>query len=51
MRRLIAERRIAYTKLGKFVRITSTDLDEFISAGRVEALRPGWPVSTSAAQR
>jgi excisionase family DNA binding protein len=37
VRRLIAERRIAYTKLGRHVRIASRDLDAFIRAGRVEA--------------
>jgi excisionase family DNA binding protein len=37
VRRLIAERRIAYTKLGRHVRIDPDDLDGFIAAGRVEA--------------
>jgi excisionase family DNA binding protein len=37
VRRLIAERRIAYTKLGRHVRIAACDLDIFIAAGRVEA--------------
>jgi excisionase family DNA binding protein len=37
VRRLIAERRIAYTKLGRHVRIAAPDLDGFIAAGRVEA--------------
>jgi len=36
VRRLIAERRIAYVKLGRHVRITAHDLDAFIAAGRVE---------------
>ena len=36
VRRLIAERRIAYTKLGRHVRIATRDLDAFIAAGRVE---------------
>lgn len=36
IRRLVAERRIAYTKVGKFVRVASTDLDAFVAAGRVE---------------
>lgn len=36
IRRLIAERRIAFTKLGKHVRIDSTDLDAFIARGRVD---------------
>jgi excisionase family DNA binding protein len=37
VRRLVLERRIAYTKLGRHVRIAASDLDAFISAGRVEA--------------
>jgi excisionase family DNA binding protein len=37
VRRLILERRIAYTKLGRHVRITASDLDAFIAAGRIEA--------------
>jgi excisionase family DNA binding protein len=36
VRRLIFERRIAYTKLGRHVRIAASDLDAFISAGRIE---------------
>jgi excisionase family DNA binding protein len=36
VRRLVAERRIAYVKLGRHVRITACDLDAFIRAGRVE---------------
>ena len=36
IRRLIAERRIAYTKLGRHVRIAARDLDAFIAAGRVD---------------
>ena len=38
VRRLIAERRIAYVKLGRHVRIAAHDLEAFIVAGRVE----GW---------
>ena len=37
VRRLIAERRIAYVKVGRHVRIDPDDLDAFVSAGRVEA--------------
>jgi excisionase family DNA binding protein len=37
VRRLVFERRIAYTKLGRHVRIATHDLDAFIQAGRVEA--------------
>jgi excisionase family DNA binding protein len=36
IRRLIAERRIAYTKLGRHVRIAVLDLDAFAASGRVE---------------
>jgi excisionase family DNA binding protein len=36
VRRLVFERRIAYVKLGRHVRIPATDLDAFITAGRVE---------------
>ena len=39
IRRLIAERRIAYTKLGRHVRIAARDLDAFVASGRVE---PRW---------
>jgi excisionase family DNA binding protein len=37
VRRLIFERRIAYTKLGRHVRIAATDLDALVAAGRIEA--------------
>jgi excisionase family DNA binding protein len=37
VRRLISERRIPYTKLGKHVRIADADVEAFIAAGRVEA--------------
>jgi len=40
IRRLIAERRIAFTKLGRHVRIDTTDIDAFIAAGRVEPEQP-----------
>lgn len=36
IRRLIAERRIAYVKVGKYVRISSTDLAAFVAEGRHE---------------
>jgi excisionase family DNA binding protein len=36
IRRLIAERRIAYTKLGRHVRIAGRDLDAFVASGRVD---------------
>jgi excisionase family DNA binding protein len=36
VRRLVFERRIAYTKLGRHVRVAPRDLDAFIRSGRVE---------------
>jgi excisionase family DNA binding protein len=36
VRRLVFQRRIAYVKLGRYVRITARDLDAFIAAGRVD---------------
>ena len=43
IRRLIAERRIAYTKLGRHVRIAACDLDAFVASGRVETRSlAGW---------
>jgi excisionase family DNA binding protein len=36
IRRLIAERRITYTKLGRHVRIAESDLINYVAAGRVE---------------
>jgi excisionase family DNA binding protein len=39
MRRLVFERRIAFVKVGRHVRICPADLDAFIAAGRVDALR------------
>jgi excisionase family DNA binding protein len=37
VRRLIVERRIAYIKVGRHVRISETDLAGFVAAGRIEA--------------
>jgi len=37
VRRLIAERRIAYTKVGRHVRLLPSDLQTFIDNGRVDA--------------
>jgi excisionase family DNA binding protein len=36
VRRLVLERRIPFIKLGRHVRIATSDLDAFIAAGRVE---------------
>ena len=45
IRRLVAERRVAFHKLGKHVRFAVADLELFMSAGRVE------PVSVTDAWR
>ena len=36
VRRLVFERRIAYVKLGRHIRIATRDLDAFIAARRVD---------------
>jgi excisionase family DNA binding protein len=36
VRRLVAERRIAFHKVGHFLRFRAADLDAFLEAGRVE---------------
>lgn len=36
VRRLVEERRIAFHRLGRHVRLARTDLDVFIATGRVE---------------
>jgi excisionase family DNA binding protein len=38
IRRLVAERRIAFHKVGAHVRLGVTDLDAFVKAGRVEPI-------------
>jgi len=38
VRRLIAERRIRFYKLGRHVRLKRADLDAFVQAGKVEAI-------------
>ena len=39
-RRLIAERRIRFVRVGRYVRIPESALREFIAAGMVEPVRP-----------
>ncbi|SEO59873.1 excisionase family DNA-binding protein [Trujillonella endophytica] len=39
VRRLIAERRIGYVKVGKYVRLERSTLDAFVDAGRVHSQR------------
>ncbi len=41
VRRLIQERRIAFVKVGRHVRIKSTELDRFVADGEVSAVRRG----------
>jgi excisionase family DNA binding protein len=36
VRRLVAERRLSYHKIGRFVRFRRRDLEAFIDCGRVE---------------
>ncbi len=36
VRRLIAERRVAFHRVGRHVRIAVVDLEAFVAAGRVE---------------
>jgi excisionase family DNA binding protein len=36
VRRLVAERRIAFHKVGRLLRFRASDLDELFEAGRVE---------------
>ena len=45
VRRLIAERRIEFVKVGRHVRITEAALTEFIDAGRVQPMSDAtvWP--------
>ncbi len=36
MRRLVAERRLPFVKLGRHLRFDPADLDRFINAGRID---------------
>jgi excisionase family DNA binding protein len=38
IRRLIAERRVAFHHVGRHVRLSLADLDAFVQAGRVEPM-------------
>jgi excisionase family DNA binding protein len=46
-RRLVAERRIRFVKIGKHVRIPQSALEEFVAAGTVEVVvrRRDWRAS------
>ncbi|PRY57488.1 helix-turn-helix domain-containing protein [Glycomyces artemisiae] len=41
IRRLVAEKRIRYRKVGKYVRFDIADLDAFLDEGLCEAVRRG----------
>jgi len=41
IRRIIAERRIAFHKVGRHVRLSVADLDVFVAAGRVASIGLG----------
>lgn len=45
VRRLVAERRIAFHRLGRSIRFDPADVQAFIHSGRVEPLTPAdvWP--------
>jgi len=47
MRRLVAERRIAFHKLGHLLRFHVADLDRLLAAGRVEPAQPDGVVGRS----
>lgn len=36
VRRLVAERRVVYYKVGRYLRFDADDLDDFLAASRVE---------------
>lgn len=40
MRRLVAERRVPFHKIGRLLRFLASDLDDLLEAGRVEPPKP-----------
>lgn len=42
IRRLVAERRIAFHKAGTHVRLAVADLDDYMHAGRIEPIPVRW---------
>jgi len=42
VRRLVAERRIPFVKVGRFVRFDPGELDVWLDQQRVEVVRRGW---------
>ena len=51
IRRLRTEHRIAVVKLGKHIRIDSTDLDAYVQAGREAAWNQAGPDTTQQQRR
>lgn len=49
VRRMIAERRIAFHKVGRHVRITEADLIRFVHEGRVDVVELTWRGRTGVA--
>jgi len=43
IRRLVLEKRVAYHKLGKYLRFKPADLDDFVNQGRVDPAAPPAP--------
>ena len=41
VRRLVAERRITFFRVGRHLRFLSTDVEQFIAAGRVDVVSTG----------
>jgi excisionase family DNA binding protein len=48
-RRLVAERRIRFTRVGRHVRIPESALHEFIEAGMVEPVHVRWQAGKAVA--
>ena len=42
VRRLVAERRIRFTRIGRYIRIPESAVREFIDAGMVEPVNVHW---------
>jgi excisionase family DNA binding protein len=51
VRRLVAERRIPYVKVGRFVRFDPTDIADWISAARIPVRGLSYPMSMIDADR
>ncbi|MEU7903649.1 helix-turn-helix domain-containing protein [Actinoplanes sp. NPDC049118] len=49
VRRLVAERRIPFHKVGKFVRFYRRDVEAFVAAGRVEPVTVSWSAGKAVA--